>query len=235
MQFFDRLDALDRFMYTTGNKDKIFAVAQFLPLALSGIVEKCGAPALGASIANLGKMADTTRAVNRLTLLAGALSSSSLKAVAVKSPWLIAQHVFHTLFCIFENTAVYAGQGVLPARLTRLGGCAVTCWFYVLLIDIVAATHELFLEEKASEEKTKALKLRLTKDWFYIIFSLSCMPAGGPKLMRKPGGPLEALDLILRYIAPPHVAMDNSLRGLLGLGATACEFYFADPVTPREA
>lgn len=231
MQALDCLESFDRFLYTAGNKDKVLAIAQFLPMALAGPATKFGAPALGSALANLSQMADTTRAVGRLTLLAGCLSSRTLKAKSNETPLSIAQHVFQVLFGIFENTAVYAGHGVLPKSLSRLGGCAVTCWFYVLLTDIIMATNALFLDnEPLSEEKKKGLRLRLAKDWMYIIFSLSCMPAGGPKLMDSPGGPFEALDLILRYFAPPHVPMDNTIRGLLGFGASVCEFYFADRV-----
>lgn len=227
MDFAESLGKLDKFMFTAGNKDKVLAVAQFLPMALAGPAEKFGFPAVGKSLANLSQMADTTRAVGRLTLLANALSAERLKHISGCHPVLIVQHVFHVLFCIFENTAVYAGNGVLSKSLTRLGGCAVTCWFYVLLLDIIIASKCL-LVDSMGEEQRRETKIRLVKDVFYIIFSLSCMPPGGPKLLSTPGGPLDALHLLLYHFAPPHIPMDNTLRGLLGFGATVCEFYFAD-------
>lgn len=229
MQIAEALGQLDRFMYTAGNKDKVFAVAQFLPMAFAGPAAKLGLPKLGEALAHISQMADTTRAVGRLTLLAGALSADKLKAAPTATVPQIAQHVCHILFCIFENTAVYAGHGVLSRSLSRLGGCAVTCWFYVLLIDICMSVHALAVRKVGGDERQET-KVRLVKDLFYIIFSLSCLPPGGPKLLSTPGGPLEALHLIINHFAPPHIPMDNTIRGLLGFGATVCEFYYADRV-----
>lgn len=228
MQVTDALGSLDRFMYSAGNKDKIFAVAQFLPLALAGPVAKFGYPSLGESLANLSKMADATRAVGRLTLLSNALASKTLVARRSESIVEILQHGFHVFFCIFENSAVLGSHGVFPKCFSQLGGCAVTCWFYVLLLDIGLAAR-LLAGPKLLEKAEKATKIRLLKDLFYIVFSLSCIPPRNVKIVGAPGYPLDFLSLI-HYIAPPQIPMDNTIRGLLGFGATICEFYFADAV-----
>lgn len=228
MQIAEALGSLDRFMFSVGNKDKVFAVAQFLPMALAGPAAKFGYPSLGESLANLSKMADATRAVGRLTLLANALADDKLLARPTANPLEILQHVFHCFFCVFENCAVYGSHGVLPKCFSQLGGSAVTCWFYVLLLDIGLVARQL-TASKLTEKEEKATKIRLLKDLFYIVFSLSCIPAGGITVKGPPGLPLDLLNL-LQFIAPPHIPMDNTIRGLLGFGATICEFYFADSV-----
>lgn len=226
----DCFGKIDAFLASSGNRDKMMALVQFLPLALYGPASEAGCPSLGKSLKNLSNMADSYRAITRLTLLAGALSKGKLndlvkpKGDIIMDRLDIVAHAFHVFFVIFENTAVFSGQGVYPSHLGRLGGCAVTCWFYVLLLGIVKALYQLTQTTLSNEEK-KGVQLTLVKLGCFFIFCMSCIPAGGPQLLENVSGPLVPIHKLLRVIAPKHVALPDTVRGTLGFVASVCDFY----------
>lgn len=224
------LDSFDKFASTIGNRDKIMAIAQFLPLMLYGPAKDAGCANLSKSLQNLSNMADSYRAITRLALLASALSKPTLKQLAAPKGDLFLErtqqvsHAFHVLYCIFENSAVYAGHGVYPSRYARLGGCAVVCWFYVLVLGVSQCIYKL-TQKPLSEEEKKQTQLTLLKLSCFLVFSLSCQAADGPQLLESVSGPLAPLHKLLRVIAPAKVAMPDTIRGALGLTASVCDFY----------
>ncbi|RNE95967.1 Gim5A protein, partial [Trypanosoma conorhini] len=137
------------YLSDTWNRDKVMAIVQFLPMALEGPVRNAGCDSLAASLGNLSKMADAYRAVTRLSLVLNALSSKTLADLAKPREdafvWRLEQvsHAFHVGFCFNEHTAVLAGRGVFKSGLARLGGVAVLCWFYTLVLGLVRQVYLL--------------------------------------------------------------------------------------------
>ncbi|EPY30377.1 Gim5A protein [Angomonas deanei] len=176
-------------------------------------------------------MADGYRAITRLGLLFDALGKRTLTALAKPSGDVVSDrlnqlsHFFHTFYCIFENTAVYAGHGALPSSLGRLGGCAVTCWFYVLTISIINILYKLLKKGNLTKEEKNKELVTLLKLSLFWVFSQTCLPKGGPALLEDVSGPLAPLHHIIRAIAPKHLELNDSIRGSLGFVASMCDFY----------
>lgn len=219
-----------RYVSSTWNADKVMAIAQFLPMALAGPTRSAGCEALGKSLSNLSQMADGYRSITRLSLLLNALSEPTLKVLRMPQGDALYEfvdpiiHFFHVCYCIFENTAVLAGRGVLPNRLTRLGSCAVTCWFYTLLIGLVRQIYTL-TQKKHSEAELKAGLIKLTKVACFLVFSLTCIPANGPQLIENMTGALVPIHRLMQCITPKHLELNDCIRGLLGFTASVCDFY----------
>ncbi|EPY31717.1 glycosomal membrane protein [Strigomonas culicis] len=175
-------------------------------------------------------MSDKYRAVTRLSLLLNALSKKTLTTLSKPQGDLLLDradqvaHFFHVFFVVFENTAVLASHGVYSGALTRLGGCAVTCWFYVLLTVILRNVYVLATKDKLTPDQRRKEQLSILKHGCFIIFSLTCLPQGGPKLLENVSGPLAPLHHALRLIAPKHLPLDDTYRGALGLVASLCDF-----------
>lgn len=224
------LEKLDKYLAATGNRDKVMAIAQFLPLMLYGPAKDAGCEGLSKSLKSLSAMADSYRAITRLGLLAGALSKSTLKQLCTPHGDALLDHAgkishgFHVLYCLFENSAVLASHGVYPSKLTRLGGCAVACWFYVLVLGVASTLYKLVRSPLADAQK-KSAQVTLLKLSCFLVFSLSCLPPGGPKLFDSSACACAPLHNLLSAISPRHVPMPDTVRGALGLVASICDFY----------
>lgn len=221
--------SFDKYLGVTGNRDKVMAIVQFLPLMLHEGASSVD-PALGKKLASLGAMSDAYRAITRLGMLVHALAPETLHSIA-KPQGDVAldrldqlSHGFHLLYCVFENSSVLASHGALSAKLTRLGGCAVTCWFYTLTIGLIRTLYVL-TQKPLSEKEKKAQLIVLLKTSCFFVFAMTCVPAGGPQLLENPSGPLLPVHNALRFIAPKHLALNDTVRGALGLVASICDFY----------
>ncbi|EKF31754.1 Gim5A protein, putative,glycosomal membrane protein, putative [Trypanosoma cruzi marinkellei] len=237
------------YLSDTWNRDKVMAIVQFLPMALEGPVRNAGCDSLAESLGNLSKMADAYRAVTRLSLLLNALSSKTLKALAKPKEdalvWRLEQvsHAFHIGFCLNEHTAVLAGRGVLNSGLTRIGGVAVVCWLYTLLLGIARQAYLLakhsprgsckaLVPEDAEKkvvpythEECKRAVVNLVKMSCFAVFAMTCLPEGRPKLLQDVCGPLVPLHELIRAIAPNKLHLSDTVRGLLAATASLCDFY----------
>ncbi|KPI85355.1 putative Gim5a protein [Leptomonas seymouri] len=222
--------AVSAYLNNTGDRDKVMAIVQFLPMALAGVVNEAGCPTLSKSLSNLSAMADGYRAITRLALLFDALSKPKLNALMKPSGDVLIDrmdqlgHLSHVFFCMFENTAVLASRGVYPKSLSRLGACAVTCWFYTLLSGLVREAYVLTQKKMTSEEQKRHIITTVKLSCFFV-FAMTCIPKGGPQLLEDVRGPLVPLHKTLQLIAPKHLELNDSIRGLLGLIASICDFY----------
>lgn len=218
------------YLNNTGDRDKVMAIVQFLPLALAGPARDAGCASLGKSLGNLSAMADGYRAITRLALLFNALSKPTLQALAKsKGDVLIDRvdqlsHFFHVFYCIFENSAVLASHGVFPKTICRLGGCAVTCWFHTLLLGLIRQAYVLTQKKHTPEERKRQI-ITTVKIACFFVFAMTCIPKNGPQLLEDVNGPLVPLHKALQLIAPKHLELNDSIRGLLGLIASICDFY----------
>ncbi|KPA86439.1 putative Gim5a protein [Leptomonas pyrrhocoris] len=221
---------ISAYLNNTGDRDKVMAIVQFLPLALTGPASDAGCASLSKSLGNLSAMADGYRAITRLALLFNALSKPTLEGLAKPSGDVLIDrvdqlgHFFHVFYCLFENSAVLASHGVYPKSIARLGGCAVTCWFYVLLTGLIREAYVLAKKKNTPEEQKRHI-ITTVKLGCFFIFSMTCIPKGGPQLLENVSGPLVPLHKALQLIAPKHLPLNDSIRGLLGLIASICDFY----------
>ncbi|EAN77089.1 Gim5A protein [Trypanosoma brucei brucei TREU927] len=230
------------------NRDKVMAIVQFLPMALEGPARTAGCESLALSLGNLARMGDAYRAVTRLSLLANALSKPTLTSLSKPTGDMVASridqlsHLFHIGFCLNENTAVLAGHGVFPKSLHRLSGVAVLCWMYTLALGIVRQLY-LFVKLRprqasrgagAGDDKKvpaytylelKRAFVNLLKLVCYFLFALTCLPEGKPQLLANARGPLVPLHVMVKALSPNPLHASNTVRGLLGLIASVCEFY----------
>ncbi|CBH14615.1 Gim5B protein [Trypanosoma brucei gambiense DAL972] len=228
------------------NRDKVMAIVQFLPMALEGPARTAGCESLALSLGNLARMGDAYRAVTRLSLLANALSKPTLTSLSKPAGDMVASridqlsHLFHIGFCLNENTAVLAGHGVFPKSLHRLSGVAVLCWMYTLVLGIV---RQLYMLSKmrghctaaaaSGDDKRKTcpyggckrVMVDLLKLVCYFLFALTCLPEGKPQLLANASGPLVPLHVMVKALSPNPLHASNTVRGLLGLIASVCEFY----------
>nr|CCD15283.1 unnamed protein product [Trypanosoma congolense IL3000] len=234
------------YLSDTWNRDKVMAIVQFLPMALEGPVRTVGCDSLAQSLGNLSRMGDAYRAITRLSFLANALSRPTLeglsKPVGDSITWRIDQlsHAFHIGFCLSENTAVLSGHGVLQKGLGRMGGVAVLCWMYTLVLGIVRQVYLLvkYMSQSCTRSAGEGKRLstythaeckqavvNLVKLTCYFVFSLTCLPEGKPQLLANVSGPLVPLHMLIRSLSPNHLVASNTTRGLLGFIASMCEFY----------
>lgn len=222
--------AVFEYLGNTGDRDKVMAIVQFLPMALAGPANDAGCIALSKSLKSLSSMADGYRAITRLALLFNALSKPTLEALSKpKGDVLLDRvdqlsHFFHVCFCFFENTAVLSSHNVYPNRFVRLGGCAVTCWFYTLMLGLMRQAY-VMTQKKNTPEEQKRQMITTVKLGCFLIFSLTCFPKGGPQLLEDVSGPLVPLHKTLQLIAPKHLALNETIRGVLGFIASMCDFY----------
>lgn len=218
------------YLSNTGDRDKVMAIVQFLPMALAGPASDAGCASLSKSLGNLSAMADGYRAITRLTLLFNALSKPTLEALTKpKGDVLIDRvdqlsHFFHVFYCIFENSAVLASHGVYPKAISRLGGCAVTCWFHTLLLGLIRQAYVLTQKKNTAEEQKRQI-ITTVKIACFFVFSMTCIPKNGPQLLEDVSGPLVPLHKVLQLIAPKHLELNDTIRGTLGLVASICDFY----------
>ncbi|KEG13352.1 Gim5A protein [Trypanosoma grayi] len=228
-------------------RNRVMAIMQFLPMALEGPVRNAGCDSLAQSLGSLSKMADAYRAVNRLALVFNALAPDTLKSLTKpKEDNVVARielisHIFHIGFCFNESTFVLARFGVLRSELMRFGGLAVTCWLYTLVLGIIRqayllAKHSLCCCSSASDaqgkkvvpytrEECKRAVVTLVKLSCYAAFAMTCLPKGKPQLLREVSGPLVPLHKLISAMAPNKLMLNDSMRGLLALTASACDFY----------
>ncbi|KAK7197979.1 Gim5A protein [Novymonas esmeraldas] len=222
--------AIFEYLGNTGDRDKVMAIIQFLPMALAGPASDAGCASLSQSLRSLSSMADGYRAITRLALLTNALSKPTLEALAKPKGDIFLDrvdqlsHFFHVCFCLFENTAVLSSYNVYPNRFARLGGCAVTCWFYTLLLGLVRQAY-VMTQKKTTSEEQKRQVITTVKLGCFFIFSLTCLPKGGPQLLEDASGPLLPLHKTIQLIAPKHLELNNTIRGALGFIASMCDFY----------
>ncbi|KAG5492791.1 hypothetical protein JKF63_01371 [Porcisia hertigi] len=222
--------AVFQYLGNTGDRDKVMAIVQFLPMALAGPAGDAGCLSLSKSLQGLSAMADGYRAITRLALLFNALSNPTLEALSKpKGDVLLDRvdqlsHFFHVCFCLFENTAVLSSHRVFPGSLCRLGGCAVTCWFYTLLLGLVRQAY-VMTQKKSTPEEQKRNIITTAKLGCFFIFSLTCLPRGGPQLLEDVRGPLVPLHKALQLMAPKNLELNDTIRGALGFIASMCDFY----------
>nr|AGN32873.1 Gim5A protein [Trypanosoma rangeli]AGN32904.1 Gim5A protein [Trypanosoma rangeli] len=238
------------YLSDTWNRDKVMAIVQFLPMALEGPVRNAGCDSLAVSLGNLSKMADAYRAVTRLSLVLNALSSKTLGALAKPGEDAFVSrldqvsHAFHIGFCFNEHTAVLAGRGVFNSGLARLGGVAVLCWFYTLVVGLVRQVYllakhspngpcKVLMPGNANDtkvvpythEECKRAVVTLVKLGLFTVFSMTCLPEGKPQLLQEPCSFLMPLHQLVRALAPNKLQLSDTVRGLFALSASLCDFY----------
>uniref|UniRef100_A0A0A9XFF1 Histone-lysine N-methyltransferase EZH2 n=1 Tax=Lygus hesperus TaxID=30085 RepID=A0A0A9XFF1_LYGHE len=224
-------DYFNNYLASTGNRDKVMAIVQFLPMALAGPLDQIGCQTLSLSMSNLSSMADKYRAITRLSLLLGALSRQTLTGLLKPKGDIVNErlerlgHLFHVMFCVFDNNALLAGSGVTSTTLTSLGGCAVTCWFYVLLTGIVRELYKM-MNTKQSDEEHKHSCITLVKLGCFIVFAMASLPKSTPQLLTDCSCPMVLpFNSVFRVITPHRLLLSDSTRGLLGLIASTCDFF----------
>ena len=230
------------YLAVTRNRDKVMSVIEFLPLLLQGPTTAIGMTDLAEGLLNASALAGGYRVVTRCSGLVDMLDPAKIAAMGtVQNPIIRKlggiEYCFSLGFFPMEHLALLGNRGIIKIDSARFGGIGVFCWFCSLTVHIWRVLYEMLLEypyvsskarDAASIKRNAAFRRKiidLVKTLSWWIFSMTCLPANGkPQLLANPSGLLLPLHKTVELLAPNKLVLSTSLRGLLGMIATACDF-----------
>lgn len=233
---------ISQLLAKTWDRDRIVAVAQFLPMVLDAPLKAVGKTQLHESLNHIGTLADSYRTLTRFSGLIDTLTPEKLQAlVSPRDPTIrrlgLLEFISHTLFFPCEHIAFLIKNGVVKGDAARVGGLTVFFWFWSLVFAEIRNVYQMllaypYLTPKATDAASvkrqaewKRLVLNLIKTTCFLIFSVTCFPTKGkPQLLTKSTGVLVPIHKAIELLSPSHLTLSTSTRGVLGLAATLCDF-----------
>lgn len=233
--------AASQYLSRTGNRDRVLAVVQFLPMLLDGPLLALGKKDLHDSLTQLGAVVDTYRTFTRFSGVLDVVTTDKVNSIrsAQGTPKYLAllEFLSTAAFFPFENFAFLSKHGVWKAAAgTRFGPIAVFFWFWSLVFGEIKTLQEMLLAYPSltpratdagsvkRQAEWKRLVLRAIKTTSFLLFAWSCFPATKPQLLAKPSGVLVPLHRAIELLSPRPLPLSVSARGALGLIASLCDF-----------
>lgn len=231
--FFSKEMGVSDFLSRTPDRDKIMALFQFVPMALSGPAMALAGKDAAQHLLKLSEIAEIYRVVTRFSGMFDCTTEEKLAALgAVKCPILrkvsLVEFFCQFMFFPMEHMTLLSTAGIVhKSKSQTYLGLTLFFWLWSLLMSVVRLTMTIIHEWphiQSQPKDTEGVKrkaefrknvLKLTKALCMTIFCISNLPQGKPQLLAKPRGLFLPLHRLIEMLSPNRLSLSTTTQGLL--------------------